>query len=256
ARESKFGLTLTDAREHIDEVCHTIDLKVAIRTRWLQYKHFQQANQKNTLKGKAPWYRRWVLEGGEGGPKVDDYEQESGEQVDVHPILKNISPDVYMRLAKAADHCPGLELKPGTHRRYPFGRAGAQLMGQLAPVTKQDLDADPNFDADTLQKELRKYEPTDLIGRGGLEGLCEPTLRGSRGRLLSQIGKEDEPLDAPVQGEDVRSTIDIALQGEIQDMFAHLMIPDNRYGMDDEKHYIPCPMHGAAVVIDVKSGEV
>src|SRR5207237_948471 len=163
-----------------DEVCHTIDLKVAIRTRWLQYKHFQQANQKSALKGKAPWYRRWVLEGGEGGPKVDDYEQESGEQVDVHPILKHIPPDSYMR----------------------------------------------------LEKELRKYEPTDLIGRGGLEGLCEPTLRGSRGKLLRQIGKEDEPLDAPVQGQDVRSTIDIALQGEIQDMFAHLMIPDNRYKSD------------------------
>src|SRR5204863_370764 len=108
-----------------------------------------------------PWYRRWVLEGGAGGPKVDDYEQESGEQVDVHPILKNISPEVYMRLAKAADHCPGLELKPGTHRRYPFGRAGAQLMGQLAAVIDvksgevRALVSYPDYDPNTLNE---KYE--------------------------------------------------------------------------------------------------
>src|SRR5207244_2364180 len=63
-------------REQIDEVCHGIDLKVAMRTRWVQYKPYQRAGEEQAEKPTSPWYRRWLIEGGEGGPKVDDFEQE------------------------------------------------------------------------------------------------------------------------------------------------------------------------------------
>ena len=39
AKESK------QTREQIDEVCHSIDLKVAMRTRWVQYKRYQKAGK-------------------------------------------------------------------------------------------------------------------------------------------------------------------------------------------------------------------
>ena len=101
AKEAKLS------REEIDEICHEIDLKVAMRTRWVQYKRYQNAEVAQADKGPSPWYRRWLIEGGDGGPKVDDFEQESNEQIDVHPIIRNISQQTYMRLAKAADKCPG-----------------------------------------------------------------------------------------------------------------------------------------------------
>src|SRR5262249_1789984 len=122
------------SRDEIDEACHEIDMKVAMRTRWVQYKRYQIAEEAQADKGPSPWYRRWLIEGGDGGPKVDDFEQESTEQQDVHPIIRNISQQTYMRLAKAADKCPGLVLRPGTHRNYPYHRAGAHLIGSLGPV--------------------------------------------------------------------------------------------------------------------------
>jgi penicillin-binding protein 2 len=241
--------------EQIADIRHAIDLKVAMRSRWIQYKRFQQADKAHDAKGAAPWYKRWLIEGGDDGPKIDDFEQVSGEEVDVHPILKNITPEMYVHLGKQAAHCPGLVLKAGTHRVYPFGRAGAQLLGHLSPVTEEDLKNDPNQDPDNPAGELRAYEFTDLIGRGGLESLCEPALRGARGKILRQVGKEnDEVIAKPLPGSDVRTTIDISLQRQIQEMFAHCEVPNNI--KPGELPDIVVPMHGAAVVIDVKTGQV
>jgi penicillin-binding protein 2 len=243
ARESN------QTREAIDDVCHEIDLKVAMRTRYLQYKRYQLAEEEHADKGPSPWYRRWLIEGGEGGPKVDDFEQESTEQVEVHPILRNISQGVYMRLAKAAEHCPGLVLRAGTHRNYPYHRAGCHLIGSLGPVNKQDIANDPNLDVD----DLRRYDFTDLIGRGGIEQLAEPTLRGTRGKVWRQVGKDDVMDTQPIPGGDVKSTIDIEMQGELQQMFAHMKVPNNK---DETLPPIEVAMHGAAVVIDVKTAQV
>src|SRR4051812_10184965 len=63
-------------REQIDEICRTIDLKVAWRNRYVQYKRYEKANAGSSDRGPSPWYRRWLVEGGNGGPKVDDYEQD------------------------------------------------------------------------------------------------------------------------------------------------------------------------------------
>ncbi|MEO6437091.1 MAG: penicillin-binding transpeptidase domain-containing protein [Tepidisphaeraceae bacterium] len=243
----------------IEEVCHTINLKVAMRSRYVQYKRFQKAEDAHAGSGPPPWYRRWLVEGGEGGPCVDDFEQLSGEETDAHPVVRNISQDIYMRLAKETPRCPGLVLRQGTTRRYPYGRAGAHLLGIMTPVSKDDLLADPN-----LGDELRKYDFTDLIGRGGLEALAERALRGTRGKLFRRIVSsataasaavyDDEIVSAPASGGDVRSTIDIELQGEIQQMFARMKVPNNT----DPDHLPPIEvaMHGAAVVIDITTGHV
>jgi penicillin-binding protein 2 len=247
-------------QEQIDEIRHYIDLKVAMRSRWVQYKRYLKADQAHDEKGRTPWYKRWLIEGSGGGPSIDDFEQEYGEQYEVHPILKNITQETYTLLAKAAPHCPGLVLKAGTHRVYPFGRAGAHFLGHLSPVQQEDMKNDPYIDSGEDDAELRAYQFTDLIGRGGLEQLCERALRGARGRILRRSGGEGDPeqteqvLNKPVPGTDVRSTIDIRLQAYIQDLFAHCEVPNN----NDPRNLpsLTVPMHGAAVVIDVKTGQV
>jgi hypothetical protein len=69
------------------------------------------------------------------------------------------------------------------------------VLGLLSAVGRADLEVDPNF-ADPL----RKYEFTDVIGRSGLERLCEPALRGVRGKMLRQPGRKDELVLSPVPG--------------------------------------------------------
>jgi len=239
-----------DALAKIEELCNAINLKVAMRSRYVQYKRYQLADEEHEKSGPPPWYRRWLIEGGDGGPSVDDFEQDSGEESDVHPIVKNITNETYLRLSREQARAPGLVLRAGTIRRYHHGKAGAHVLGLLTSVTRKDIDG-----ALDLEDELRKYELTDLIGRGGIEGMCEAPLRGTRGKVLRQAGRtdQDKVISFPTPGRDVKTTIDIGLQGELQAMFEHMQVPVE-YGKDQPT--IEVPMHGAAVVIDVKSGNV
>ena len=233
----------------IEELCSAINLKVAMRSRYVQYRRFQLADEKHEQAGPPPWYRRWLIEGGDAGPSVDDFAQDSGEEFDVHPIVKNITNEVYLRLSRESARAPGLVLRAGTIRRYHHGRAGAHVLGYLTSVTKQDIEGALDID-----DELRKYELADTIGRGGLEGMCEPALRGTRGKVLRQSGRADEVVTSPVAGKDVRATIDIGLQSQLQEMFARMQVPIDMTDKDSET--VEVAMHGAAVVIDVKSGAV
>ena len=234
----------------IEEIVNSINLKVAMRARHIQYKRFQAADEKHENAGPPPWYRRWLIEGGDAGPSIDDFEQESGEAIEAHPIIKRISNDQYLRLARESSRCPGLVLRAGTIRKYPYGRAAAHAMGVLTSVTRKDLEADESFD-----DPLRKYEFTDVIGRGGLEGMCENVLRGTRGQVLRRSGRADEIVHKPVPGRDVRCAIDVELQRQLQDLFRTMQVPVDPTGQTTSET-VEVAMHGAAVVIDVKTGYV
>ena len=149
-------------------------------------------------------------------------------------------------LGKHSDRFPGLELRTGNRRIYPLGRAGAHVLGRLSKVTRDDMgDFDPYF-----PNKLRRYQLTDLKGRGGLEGLCEPVLRGVRGEI-SHVQDNEVSRRKPEPGGDVYTSIDIELQQQVEALFDDVPI-----AIPDSKAVDHVAMHGAAVVIDVKSGEI
>src|SRR5439155_16333251 len=90
------------------------------------------------------------------------------------------------------------------------------------------------------------------IGRGGIEALAEPILRGQRGRVLRTEG-EEKPLETveAVSGRDVNVTIDIELQASIAKLFKDVFMKDA-----DGRFQNIGEMLGAAVVLDVPTGEV
>ena len=235
--------------EQVEDTCRQIDLRVAMGRRKRQYDRYLLANEEHQTDGPPAWYRRWLIEGGKDGPQVDDFDDTEGEEVSAHPVVQNISPEGYLRLSRAMARCPGLELRPGTHRKYPFGAAGCHLIGTISPVNKEDIQNDPNF----MKDPLREYNIQDVIGRGGLEALCEPALRGTRGRVYRLAGTDDQVDCSPQGGADVRSTIDIQLQYELQKLFEKMDVPSN---LPEDKRHMTVAMHGAAVVIDIKSGAV
>src|SRR6185369_10723214 len=124
-------------------------------------------------------WEKWLLEDGEDAPELDSFELRVSEETARHVLIRDVELDARTEIGKHIDRFPGLELKPGMRRIYPLGRVAAHLLGRMARVTKQDIDNDPNFGVN----ELRQYQQADLIGRGGLEGLCEPVLRGTRGEI-------------------------------------------------------------------------
>ena len=118
---------------------------------------------------------------------------------------------------------PGLVLRPGTHRFYPYHDVACHLLGQLSKVDREDLERDAADDKD----DLRQYRANDLIGRTGIESLCEPALRGSRGKYIKNLGDDQVVASQePVPGQDVRLSIDIELQQQIQSIFAEALLRD------------------------------
>jgi penicillin-binding protein 2 len=239
-----------DVKE-IEELRRSIQERITMRRRVVWYKKFQKALADHVPKEDPPWYHKWIMGEDSDAPNIDDIANEQlGEEKSSHVILQAIDLQTQNELQKYADDYPGLELVPSTHRAYPYGRAACHVIGHLGKVWREDIDSDPNF-----SDELRAYGPNDVKGRDGLEALGEPTLRGVRGiTVIDGMTGGTVSSQPPRPGQDLHSTIDIDLQMQIEEMFTHVEVP-----YDNARPKPNCDtlaMHGAAVVIELASGNV
>jgi penicillin-binding protein 2 len=129
------------------------------------------------------------------------------------------------------------------------------VLGHLAHVNKKDMDEKK------LPDELHSYQRNDLIGKTGVEALCEPALRGTRGKI-ERVQGEDAIVAGkePIAGSDVRLTLDIELQQRIQAAFMQAQLRDTKTGevkkLPDGTPLDHELLHGAAVVLDINTNEV
>ncbi len=235
------------SREEIEDIKAAIRRRVDFRRRVVWYKRYEQAMRQRAEPSTAaePWYRDF-LAAERAAPELDTFNVEVAEQSEAHVVLSAISTETHNRLKKRIEDYPGLVLRPSKHRRYPYESVACHTIGILSAVKKEDQDRDPN-----VGDELRQYLPSDLVGQSGIEALCEQTLRGVRGRLVRMAGQDEiiEQIESRPGG-DVRLSIDAELQSQIERAFAKLEWHEN--GLLVEAH----EMHGAAVVIDVPTGQV
>ena len=229
--------------EQIEERRRQIVQRVQMRQRYLWYANYVEAEKKQTASGPSAWWAKWLSEGNSTELQLNSFDVEVKEQKLGHVVLSAAEPELANYLGKNLERFPGLELRPGQHRSYPYGATACQVLGYLSHVNDKDIKEDP-----ARGEKLRHYEPDDLIGRGGVEKLCEQTLRGSRG-LIRRSVRNDQVLEAidAVPGGDVRLTIDVKLQQHIEEAFAHTKVEAGGQSY---------PLHGAAVLIDVPTGQV
>jgi len=131
----------------------------------------------------------------------------------------------------------GVEIKPRGKRHYPYGSAAAQTIGWVGPATEAfELDWDD---------ELQSYMPGDVCGRRpGAEYICEALLRGRRGMVVYDIDRQLIRRTEPQLGEDIKLTLDIELQSDIENLLL------------DWPHDPNCSDRMAAVVMDVQTAEI
>lgn len=227
--------------EQVEQKRQQIVQRVEMLERYLQYSAYVAAVKEFQARATSSWYLRWL---DDDAPQLDQFKVTVSEQHEPHVILPAISPELANHLGKNLDHMPGLVLRPGQNRDYPYGSAASHVIGYLNRVPAGDKP-DPTDPDD----KLKRYLPNDLIGKGGVEALGEPLLRGQRGRSVRRVSDDTivETKDA-IPGEDVRLTIDIELQKRIEDRFAHPLTSDEKPD--------PNPMYGGAVVIDVPTGQI
>jgi penicillin-binding protein 2 len=240
------GKTPTD----IDEIRQSIIAKVIMRRRYLWYFKYRRAVEEPD-KGTPPWYQRMLVDESDNAPEVDQFKMEVPEQTAAHPILRAIDTQTMNYLGKNLVRLPWIKLQPSVHRHYPYNDVAAHVIGYIGTVQADNRGKNDPFREDPL----RRYEPNDLVGRSGLEALCEPLLRGKRGRVDRFYGEgtqHDLERVEPVPGLSVQTTIDIELQRDVQEAFKKIVLHHSDPLWDDTLDWMP----GAAVVIDVSSGEV
>jgi penicillin-binding protein 2 len=131
----------------------------------------------------------------------------------------------------------GVEIRPRAERYYPFKSSASQLIGWVRP-------AGPADNQDFSEDELERYMHGETIGFCGVEYVCEPHLRGRRGKIVYNIDREIVSATETQFGGDVKLTIDIDLQRKIENLLKNRNLNPN-FGSP-----------AAVVVIDVNSTDI
>jgi penicillin-binding protein 2 len=152
-----------------------------------------------------------------------------------YPLLDlQTEQDVFDAQFEFAD-VEGISIIPENHRVYPFDDAACQVIGWVRPAQQNELFTDD---------PLLSFEQGEVAGYSGVEYVCESILRGRRGEEVYDIDKELVERTETQVGDDVRLSIDVVLQKQIQDYLADCNANSN------------CDTGIAVVVIEVADGDI
>jgi penicillin-binding protein 2 len=194
-----------------------------------------------------------------------DYLVENGRYQERIVVKTGVPRETALKLEANRLYLPGVELDDGVLvRRYPGGEAMSHVLGYVGQVSQRDLD-NPDH-KDELGNAI--YDPTDTIGKDGLELELEPTLRGRRGARIVELDAAggawrvvpDSTIE-PVAGKNVVLTVDLELQraaSEILRMGIAYSNADRRAieAMNPERRVKKESGAGAVVALDPRTGEV
>jgi len=147
-------------------------------------------------------------------------------------------------LAEHESQFPGVEVQTRAVRQYPYGELAAHVLGYTGEISESDL-AEPEFSG---------YDPTDSVGKAGVESTFEKVLQGDRGRRVMEVDASGQPHRIisetdPEAGRDVVLTIDAKVQQVTEKALAQAV-------QDAHKDKYPKAKAAAAVAIDIKTGEI
>ncbi len=164
-------------------------------------------------------------------------------------VARDVDPTVVTRIRENQEAFPAVAVRQEAVRTYPHGMVAAHVLGYIGEINADELEA----------RRDRDYRGGDLIGKAGVELMYEDDLRGrsgirklevdSRGRVLRDLGER-----APVQGNDLRLSIDLDLQVLAEQTLADALGAARTRGDHNRRPFV-APA-GAAVVLDVTDGSV
>ena len=153
---------------------------------------------------------------------------------------------------------PGIRVAVDHVREYPYDSTASHIIGYLGRISEEEK---PEY------VEEKGYRVDALIGKSGIERLFENELRGtdavsrlqvdSTGNVTGVIDRQDTK-----KGESVKLTIDIELQHAAETALEDAIKAASAGGTFAGEYgevnmaYAPKAESGAAVAIDVKTGEL
>lgn len=152
-------------------------------------------------------------------------------------VMEDMSWEQFSAINVRAAELPGVTADMGEVRVYPHGGAFAHVIGYVAKVNKEDVDAaGPNPDPIMLHPSFR-------IGKQGVEKAFDMDLRGKAGAEKVEVDangrqvREDPEGNIPsIPGKEIQLTLDLDVQLRAEEVF----------GTES----------GAAVVMDCRNGDI
>ena len=191
-------------------------------------------------------------------------------------IRESLTQRELARLAVRSAYLPGVSFEKTLRRIYPQGALTGHVTGYVSPITSREVEEN---------RSLRDL-PNLATGKIGIEYALEPELRGQPGNERVEVNARGQPIRVfrdfePRSGTDVRLALDIGLQQHVtsvlrrgqseqvnmaspevqraiaadSDLKLHLASGENML-LRDSVGKITAPESGAAIVMDVHSGEI
>lgn len=166
-------------------------------------------------------------------------------------LAENVDIDTVSRIAEDERSLPGIAIQVSGTREYKTPYA-SHILGHVGAISAEEYE----------EKKDEGYKITDTVGRDGMEQVLEPYLRGINGVRAVEVSTETgkvineysiEPTDP---GDNCRLTIDLALQKVAEDSLAETLDNIRKKGMASSDGSGADAEGGAAVVIDVNTGEI
>jgi len=182
------------------------------------------------------------------------------------PVATNVKETTVVMIEELGMDFPGISISIDPIRHYPYDDLGAHILGYLGKISSARELED--------YVDQKGYKRSDIIGKVGIEGVYEDVLVGVDGYkyievdVYGQYVKDaDENIDSlaskrPVAGEDLYLSIDKNLQQQAEASLEKWIKRIQTGGVFDdpfgEVSYdaFPKAESGAAVVVDVSSGEI
>jgi len=129
-------------------------------------------------------------------------------------LIRGVSKKAAILIEESKLEMPGIFVKEIPFRNYYYKDAFSHAVGYVGEI-------------DQLELELLKpygYNIKDLIGKDGIERLCDRILRGKNGGMQIQVDNRGRQVKVmsyrkPKSGRDVYLTLDAGLQKEIYNLF-------------------------------------
>lgn len=175
----------------------------------------------------------------------------NGSPLQPVPVARDVPPAVAFQIMEHREEYPGVDAEAVAVRAYPQKSLAAHVFGYLGRIQP-----------DEVGKGAYKtgYDPTDLVGRGGIEEMYDRELKGVSGLQtvsVNRLGRVTGVVETrePTPGNDVVLSLDTSVQQAAEQALSDWMLYARSKGPDSRGRLSPAPS-GAAVVIDVTNGRV
>lgn len=162
-----------------------------------------------------------------------------------YTIAKNISIKSVAMFEEQNLYFPGVSIEGASIRNYLRGSLASHTIGYIGGINEEEL------------KKVQGYSINDYIGKTGIEYVFEPYLRGENGSKQTDMSIDGTTTGEyitkeAIQGNSVVLTIDANLQQATETALKNNIEKISTGGFSEQRDVSA----GAAVVLDVKTGEV